>query len=207
MGEVRWKETKLKTNNNNKKFPWFNFGSLRQAVLLSLCEDQDRRCRGGTEDAGQARLDLQALTSPCIFAGIAEDLLLHSALSSAQQLCKHRPKLVLGCWLFFFCCYFGVLFVCFVLFFSPKYLKITTTLVTWQESLPVVEASREVNFLWWHLLADKTFFNVFPFLILHMPYNFSRNKVWVLLVPQRRTELFSVFHIRRDTAAVRVPRR
>lgn len=74
------------------------------------------------EEVGQARLDLQALTSLCIFSCIAEDLLLGSAPSSAQQLCKPRPKLVLGLFIYFFCgfffvCFWIFLFVCFGAFF------------------------------------------------------------------------------------------
>lgn len=66
---MKWKETKLETN---KKILWFSFGSLHYAVVSSLREDQDRRCHAGTEDMGQARLDLQALRSPHVFAGVAE---------------------------------------------------------------------------------------------------------------------------------------
>jgi len=95
---------------------------------------------------GRARLDLQALTTLCVFAGIAEDSLLHSALpvlSSSANLDLNWLGFSWWCcvlvFFFFFVglvCFFNRFF-CFVLcvvvllfFFTPKCLKITPALVT-----------------------------------------------------------------------------
>lgn len=69
--------------------------------MSSLCEDQDRRCPGGMEDMGQARVRPAGFEiTLCVFAGVAGDccFVLHLPVLSSSA----NPDLN---------CFFGVFFV------------------------------------------------------------------------------------------------